>query len=324
MTAPLYRCWVCYDKDPVGDLIESPCACKGTSKYVHAKCLRRWIRVSMGNSALQRTFAPRCSQCRAEYKLDTLKRTQSGEDYEGNPWPAGKGPRWRSMSQEHRLIFAAWLVHPLLHFLLVTLTGTMIAFFLAQFAFTRVREGPGKILAFGPVLVFRFDNNSTTMSPYSSKAEETLSSFFERYYQYFFGATSFPISESLESWWENSVWGVYQRWSSCWSYINMFMFAMTVARRTLASLSMFRREFNSLLAAVLCGGLPNNYVYMLHDAVGIFCAVRNLIVVYVLPLLRPFALLFDPIFMITMTVFSSFMLTFCFLVTCVWAARDLW
>ncbi|CAG5096824.1 Oidioi.mRNA.OKI2018_I69.XSR.g14798.t1.cds [Oikopleura dioica] len=68
------ECWICYDAKE-DDLIQ-PCDCKGDVKWVHQKCLQRWIaEKSQGDK-------PCCQVCKQEYLIyiekidfdDTLKK----------------------------------------------------------------------------------------------------------------------------------------------------------------------------------------------------------------------------------------------------------
>ena len=63
-------CWVCYGGEEVGALI-SPCACRGSVRFIHRACLRQWLTSSMGDShhAAQR----RCPQCREAYTVNSTR-----------------------------------------------------------------------------------------------------------------------------------------------------------------------------------------------------------------------------------------------------------
>ena len=56
------ECRICYHSQ--GELI-APCFCKGTMKYVHVKCLERWLRTSFGAS---RQTKLKCELCQFEYE----------------------------------------------------------------------------------------------------------------------------------------------------------------------------------------------------------------------------------------------------------------
>ncbi|KAM7274857.1 hypothetical protein ACFE04_016723 [Oxalis oulophora] len=61
----LLFCRFCYGTHATEDLI-APCNCKGTSKYVHRKCLDHWRN-------LQRGFAfSHCTTCKARYTRDLV------------------------------------------------------------------------------------------------------------------------------------------------------------------------------------------------------------------------------------------------------------
>ena len=56
-------CRFCFEER--GELV-SPCACDGTGKYVHVKCLREWQRVSLESYGSEETS---CRVCRAPFSL---------------------------------------------------------------------------------------------------------------------------------------------------------------------------------------------------------------------------------------------------------------
>jgi len=56
-------CRICLDNDHIEDLF-SPCKCKGTSKFVHKKCLITWI-----NENLDNQHSKICNQCQYEYEF---------------------------------------------------------------------------------------------------------------------------------------------------------------------------------------------------------------------------------------------------------------
>lgn len=53
------RCRICLDEE--GDIVESPCSCQGTQRWVHEECLVRW-RMSGGNTRLAQ-----CEICHSLY-----------------------------------------------------------------------------------------------------------------------------------------------------------------------------------------------------------------------------------------------------------------
>ncbi|GBF87345.1 hypothetical protein Rsub_00056 [Raphidocelis subcapitata] len=63
--APTCRlCWAEADCDPGGELL-APCACRGSLRFVHARCLAAWRRVQRAQGLRER--AGRCELCRARY-----------------------------------------------------------------------------------------------------------------------------------------------------------------------------------------------------------------------------------------------------------------
>jgi hypothetical protein len=55
-------CRICLETDNLNDFM-SPCKCKGTSKYVHRKCIMEWINTNLDNNN-----SKHCNQCKYEYK----------------------------------------------------------------------------------------------------------------------------------------------------------------------------------------------------------------------------------------------------------------
>ena len=53
-------CRICYDSEQSDNKLIFPCKCKGTIKYVHEKCLHKWIHISNQNT---------CPQCKYEYEI---------------------------------------------------------------------------------------------------------------------------------------------------------------------------------------------------------------------------------------------------------------
>uniref|UniRef100_A0A0R3X283 RING-CH-type domain-containing protein n=1 Tax=Hydatigena taeniaeformis TaxID=6205 RepID=A0A0R3X283_HYDTA len=58
------------DFDAYGKLI-APCLCDGTLKYVHEKCVQRWMEVSRSKS---------CELCRFEYEVLTFTKGEVGRN----------------------------------------------------------------------------------------------------------------------------------------------------------------------------------------------------------------------------------------------------
>lgn len=60
-------CRICFDGVSEGRLI-SPCKCKGTSKYVHTKCLHQWRTTSQKQESYYE-----CDTCKYKYELSRAK-----------------------------------------------------------------------------------------------------------------------------------------------------------------------------------------------------------------------------------------------------------
>jgi len=59
------ECRFCFEANSTpSNLLISPCACTGTSKYVHTNCLLRWQRTTT-----IKTHQMTCQQCKTDYKL---------------------------------------------------------------------------------------------------------------------------------------------------------------------------------------------------------------------------------------------------------------
>ena len=54
-------CQLCFGEEDDGPLVQ-PCACRGSAKWIHKHCLKKWRRTSPKEDA-----AYRCGQCREHY-----------------------------------------------------------------------------------------------------------------------------------------------------------------------------------------------------------------------------------------------------------------
>ena len=59
------ECRICLDDCEQNDMI-SPCLCRGTSKYVHRKCLNQWMISNTNQNA-----GSKCQECNFEYIKET-------------------------------------------------------------------------------------------------------------------------------------------------------------------------------------------------------------------------------------------------------------
>ena len=64
-------CRICLDNDDKDDLF-SPCKCKGTSKFVHKKCLMMWIDENLDNKN-----SKICNQCLHEYEINKINTNKN-------------------------------------------------------------------------------------------------------------------------------------------------------------------------------------------------------------------------------------------------------
>ena len=58
-------CRICYGHDDPQDPLIAPCACRGTLEFVHASCLRGWLKTTAANGASCHT----CSLCGSEHNI---------------------------------------------------------------------------------------------------------------------------------------------------------------------------------------------------------------------------------------------------------------
>ena len=76
----LFTCRMCLEEDTLKKLIE-PCKCKGTQKYVHPTCLRRWRR-QFGHMHVHRI---RCQICKTDYSVPisgyTIQQTRERQEH---------------------------------------------------------------------------------------------------------------------------------------------------------------------------------------------------------------------------------------------------
>lgn len=61
-------CWVCFggEQDDIGAEWIRPCRCRGTTKWVHHKCLMRWVDEKQKGHAYTKVS---CPQCNTEYVI---------------------------------------------------------------------------------------------------------------------------------------------------------------------------------------------------------------------------------------------------------------
>ena len=68
----MFECRICLEEDDIENLI-SPCLCRGTTKYIHEKCLNEWRTLSEN-----RENEKICPQCKFEYHLENNNTNPGG------------------------------------------------------------------------------------------------------------------------------------------------------------------------------------------------------------------------------------------------------
>jgi putative AlgH/UPF0301 family transcriptional regulator len=58
-------CRICLEEEAQGDVLISPCNCKGTQEFVHKSCLIKWQEVAIAQANPRRAFA--CSVCKSVF-----------------------------------------------------------------------------------------------------------------------------------------------------------------------------------------------------------------------------------------------------------------
>jgi len=74
------ECWICYDSDTVGALIQ-PCACKGDVAVVHHDCLRRWLLESADNPE-----SLTCKVCQQAYEVERGSQFSIAQGFTTKHW----------------------------------------------------------------------------------------------------------------------------------------------------------------------------------------------------------------------------------------------
>ena len=58
------ECRICFEPGTIDNILIYPCACNGTSKYVHINCLQKWR-----NTTTNLIARKRCMECHVFYEL---------------------------------------------------------------------------------------------------------------------------------------------------------------------------------------------------------------------------------------------------------------
>ena len=61
------ECRICFETEKPDDPFIQPCACKGTSKYIHESCLNTWRKTAENREARKR-----CMECGDKYIIAKL------------------------------------------------------------------------------------------------------------------------------------------------------------------------------------------------------------------------------------------------------------
>ena len=62
-----YECRICYDEEKNKNKLIRPCACDGTNRYVHRKCLDKWR-----HFVQDMPVRKRCSECKQKYIIESM------------------------------------------------------------------------------------------------------------------------------------------------------------------------------------------------------------------------------------------------------------
>ena len=65
-------CRICFESEDLDNILFSPCKCKGTSKYIHKKCLNDWRATAENRKAFSK-----CMECNYKYKTIVKKNFQN-------------------------------------------------------------------------------------------------------------------------------------------------------------------------------------------------------------------------------------------------------
>mmetsp|Transcript_19663 Transcript_19663/g.44954 ORF Transcript_19663/g.44954 Transcript_19663/m.44954 type:complete len:329 (-) Transcript_19663:1193-2179(-) len=147
-------CRICFEAESdSSNALVSPCNCKGTQRYVHTNCLKRWQRTALSQPNSKRAVI--CSVCNSIYSMPPPSTIYSFDD---SSFAGGSLPSW--LSTLSRNIFVASIIATLLQntrnvpslFHLMTL---LIAFaFASRISFLGIADGdPIESLQAGKLLV---------------------------------------------------------------------------------------------------------------------------------------------------------------------------
>ena len=67
MSDNVNECRICFEPETEDDPFLHPCACKGTSQYIHLSCLEKWRK-----SAENREARNKCMECGEKYIISRI------------------------------------------------------------------------------------------------------------------------------------------------------------------------------------------------------------------------------------------------------------
>lgn len=69
-----YVCRICLEKEKANAKLITPCLCKGTMRYVHNLCLKKWLEENNIKIDIKNKDDAHCEICKAKYKIKIIKK----------------------------------------------------------------------------------------------------------------------------------------------------------------------------------------------------------------------------------------------------------
>lgn len=69
-----YTCRICLEKEKANAKLITPCLCKGTMRYVHNLCLKKWLEENNIKIDINNKDDIHCEICKAKYKIKIIKK----------------------------------------------------------------------------------------------------------------------------------------------------------------------------------------------------------------------------------------------------------